>query len=212
MTRQRQPGSWVSQLGRKRTYAQGELLLQPGDAPACCWYIHSGRVVTAAAGEEPQILLLYEAGRLLLAQQALTGRTCDVLCRAATPVTAQQIPRAELLRAVQGGGQPALDVIEAAAAETEALTRRCTAQRSTDAACRVAGLLLDLADCYGTDSSGMLQLTERTTQQSLAELAGMHRVTVTRALQQLRQAGLLRCKGGYFYLLNRPALQALCQS
>ena len=40
----------------------------------------------------------------------------------------------------------------------------------------------------------------------------MHRVTVTRGLQQLRQAGLLRCKGGYFYLLNRPALQALCQS
>lgn len=212
MIRQRQPGSWVSQLGRKKSYTQGELLLQPGDVPSCCWYISSGRVVTSTLGEERQILLLYEAGHLLLAQQALTGRACDVFCRAATSVTTLQISRAELLRAVQGGGQPALDIIEAAAAENEALTRRCATRRSADAACRMARLLLDLADCYGTDSSGMLQLTERITQQSLAELAGMHRVTVSRALQQLQQAGLLRCKGGYFYLLNRPALQTLCQS
>jgi CRP/FNR family transcriptional regulator, cyclic AMP receptor protein len=62
----------------------------------------------------------------------------------------------------------------------------------TTGAQRLASLLLELADRYGSPADGKIDVAMPLSQEELASLAGASRATVTRALSNWRQRGFIR--------------------
>ena len=203
-------GSWLRQLGERIELKSGAVLATPDFIPTYCYYIRSGRIVSVVTTTDAQerMLLPYEPQQLILVQNVLTGRRCGVTYKAVTPVCLQRISYPELLRVMRGSFSVTLDVIEAITANSEAIIQKHLAQLEASAPMRVAGLLLDLAAAYGLDEDGMIQLSDRMTQQTLSELANLHRVTIARVLQQLRTCGLAYQQGGYYYISDLQGLTA----
>jgi CRP/FNR family transcriptional regulator len=74
---------------------------------------------------------------------------------------------------------------------------------------RLAGLLLDLADRFGVrDSEGVI-VDLRLTHRELAALIGATRETVSVAIVELRDAGLVRTDARRAVLLNVDALREI---
>jgi len=72
-------------------------------------------------------------------------------------------------------------------AESELRTRSVTS-----GAQRLAGLLLDLAERHGSGTNSEVRIALLLTQEELASLTGASRATVTRALSNWRQRGIIR--------------------
>jgi CRP-like cAMP-binding protein len=62
----------------------------------------------------------------------------------------------------------------------------------TSGAQRLAGLLLELADRHGSRTDREVRIAMLLTQEELASLTGASRATVTRALSNWRQRGIIR--------------------
>jgi CRP/FNR family cyclic AMP-dependent transcriptional regulator len=76
----------------------------------------------------------------------------------------------------------------------------------TDVPGRVAKALLQLAQDFGTQESGMLRVTHDLTQEEIAQLVGASRETVNKALADFAQRGWLRLEGKSVLILEPARL------
>ncbi len=76
----------------------------------------------------------------------------------------------------------------------------------TDVPGRVAKSLLQLAQRFGSQESGMLRVTHDLTQEELAQLVGASRETVNKALADFAQRGWLRLEGKSVLILEPERL------
>ena len=76
---------------------------------------------------------------------------------------------------------------------------------------RLARLLVELAGRYGTGVDGAIEIVLPLSQEELASLAGTSRTTVTRALRNWRQRGLIRTsqRQRHIIITNLPGLKQL---
>lgn len=73
---------------------------------------------------------------------------------------------------------------------------------------RVCKMLIYLAHQYGVKTEGGLMIDMRFTHQELASMVGASRVSVTKLLNDLIKAGLIRRKDGKFFIIDTAKLQA----
>jgi CRP-like cAMP-binding protein len=74
---------------------------------------------------------------------------------------------------------------------------------------RLASLLLSLAGVPDTRSGAAPPSVVRYTHQQIAEMIGSYRETVTKAIGELREAGMIRIEGDAIILSDLPQLQRL---
>ncbi|MEZ4547095.1 MAG: Crp/Fnr family transcriptional regulator [Thermodesulfobacteriota bacterium] len=74
---------------------------------------------------------------------------------------------------------------------------------------RLASLLLRLCDECGEQSSDGIVIKPGLSQEELADMAGMSRRTLSRALRSLRKMNLVDCGRRITIIKNKPALQKL---
>jgi len=181
-----------------RTFSDGQLIQQRGDAPKGFWLIDTGSVAVGQFlrdGEFRGVALLGPGDSWgELAMFAERPRVVDAVARTKCELrhiaadrfeaTLQQDPRAmrTLLGALSLQLQEVLDVVAGI--------------RRGSAPARVAGMLLTLAE--KSDDSAQIEIS----QQELGELLGLTRVTVNAALRDYEQQGLIRRHYGKIDLLD----------
>ena len=79
----------------------------------------------------------------------------------------------------------------------------------TSGAQRLAGLLLELADRHGSGTDREVRIAMVLTQEELASLTGASRATVTRALSNWRQRGIIRTGQRDITITDLPTLRKI---
>jgi CRP/FNR family transcriptional regulator len=190
-----------------RRVRRGAVLWRMGDAAREVMIVRSGVVWQHRAEGEAELSLGY-VGRGGVLGLRHGGIHRDVAV-AHEDTTLLVVPRAAFDRWLASYPQGVDAVICALDGDRERTERRLALICLHSARARLAGLLLDLADRFGVrDSEGVI-VDLRLTHRELAALIGATRETVSVAIVELRDAGLVRTDARRAVLLNVDALREI---
>ncbi|WP_432110066.1 Crp/Fnr family transcriptional regulator [Streptomyces sp. AA1529] len=190
---------------RPHTAAAGTALRRAGDPAAHLLLLLRGRVAAATTTRTGRVVRFGEwAAPCALDKVAvIDGAGHTATFTALTPCALRHLPRTRFLELVDGTAQVRTHVLRVLADDARRQQQRLIAAATLPAEARVAAWLLEQA---ATAPGTRVPLPGG--QQALADLLGVTRVTVNRALARLRRDGLVEIRGSVLVLLA-PELLAL---
>lgn len=70
---------------------------------------------------------------------------------------------------------------------------------------------LTFAERYGVDYDGKILIKEKLSQQMLANLLGVNRITMVRTIKELREMGLVEQVNGFYCIRDQQKIQAFME-
>ena len=203
------------QLERQITYATypaGYIFYAPEDYGDRLLILRRGRVRVYKLSPEGRALTL-----LVLQPKAIFGEMMlvdewvqDSFAEAMTECEVGALGRADLRRLLGVYPAVALRFMEVMSQRLRALERKLADVAFKSVPQRLAAVLLNLADLEPErPASDEPPAVVRYTHQQLAEMIGSYRETVTKAIGEFREAGLIRVEEDAIYLTDMARLQKL---
>ncbi len=188
--------------GKSRKFAKGELIQQHGDAGEGFWHIVSGAVQIGrySVGGELTLFAVLGPGESF-GELAFLGefpRLVDAI--AGNETTLIQIGEAELEAAIASDGRVARILLKGMAHMVQQAFDLIEAGRNLSTVARLAQALVGLCD------QGEGEFVVHITQQELADLVGVSRVSLGKALKILEMEKALMCRYGKIFVLDQAAL------
>lgn len=191
----------LRRAGRKMVFSAGQFVQQQGDGSDGFWMIEAGRVAICRFGAEGAVTVfaVLGPGDLFgeLAHFAGTPRQVDAI--AEEPAELVRVGAAQVDRLLAEEPHFGRALLSSLAHQLRLALDLIDRERSLTAEARIARLLLDMADREGSE----LALT----QQSLADRAGVSRVTAGQVLARLEQVGAVRRGYRRIAVANRAVLE-----
>ncbi|MGA5820531.1 Crp/Fnr family transcriptional regulator [Kitasatospora sp. NPDC094028] len=187
-------------------YPAGAALLQQHERSDHLLVIERGcvKVLVESGGGYRAILAIRGPGDLLGEQAGLDGGSRSATLHALTDVTALHIPLSRFGALKQADPAVAHALQQVLSGRLREADQQRAATGSAVARPRLAALLLELADRYGTRApTGEVRIALPLSQDDLAGLVLSSRRTVNRLLEEWREAGWLRT-GRLAIELHRP--------
>lgn len=198
-----------SNLGKPVSFAKGEIVAQAGRHPTHCYYVLEGRMMafeyTTTTGE--RYYNFNEAGSLVMEANILLERDTPVSFVAITDVKARAISREELLRALKEDDALALEIMTSLSYKFMAAMDQVREATQCNVAWKVCNLLLTFAERYGVSYDGKTLIKEKISQQMMANLLGVNRITMVRAIKELREMGLIEQVNGFYCIRDKERMQ-----
>ncbi|MET8139315.1 Crp/Fnr family transcriptional regulator [Sphaerisporangium sp. NPDC005288] len=189
-----------------RRHPAGETLRDTGDPATHLLLLLRGRVAATATARSGRVVRFGEwGGPCALDKVAvIDGRGHTATLTALTPCTVRSLPRDRFLALVDDAPSVRGHVLRVLAAHARHRQEQFATTATLSAEARLAAWLLDRAASAG--EGGIVTLPG--TRQVMADLLGVTRVTVSRALSRLRRDGLIGVHGRTVAILA-PELLAL---
>lgn len=198
-----------SNLGKPVSFAKGEIVAQAGRHPTHCYYVLEGRMMafeyTTTTGE--RYYNFNEAGSLVMEANILLERDTPVSFVAITDVKARATSREELLRALKEDDALALEIMTSLSYKFMAAMDQVREATQCNVAWKVCNLLLTFAERYGVPYDGKTLIKEKISQQMMANLLGVNRITMVRAIKELREMGLIEQVNGFYCIRDKERMQ-----
>jgi CRP/FNR family transcriptional regulator len=189
-----------------RTVGAGFLLFRSGDRCNGLYLVLDGRVRvfrTSPDGRE-QTLAVEGPGRPVAELPLVDGGEYPASAVTATPCRLMFLPRGEFEHAFRTDPAVATAVVHALGRRLRHLVQLVETVAFRDVAARLAMWLADHADRFGTLDGEQMILTLERTQDELATELGTARESVSRALKQLAEKGLIRSRKGNRLVVAHP--------
>ncbi len=191
-----------------RLESLGQLILVPkgheigkfDEIPDYCYLVKSGRIAcyeVSCAGEQ-RIYNIMLPGSMFLEECILYHSPCPVIFKAIEESQLVQIDRCDLVRAFKRDIDVVMDICESLAIKFLSAMEQLRLGPHQSAAWKLCKLLLIYGDQYGVPYKGKLLIKEKISQQMIADILGMNRVTVTRKLKELKNLGLIETVNGCY--------------
>jgi CRP-like cAMP-binding protein len=187
---------------------KGRSIYAPGDDAQVVWLVREGHVRLVLPGmvkgqgvRTVALALPWE----IFGDEALTQGHRRYGAVAGTRCLVNPLPAPSVLRALKTARLSLGAYLEGVERELHRLRHAQGGSRGPSAAQRLADVLLDLARRCGEPVGRGVRLSERLTHQTLADLAGAHRATVTTLLNDWLYDGILSAGGGGRLVLARPS-------
>ena len=148
-----------------------------------------------------------EAGSLVMEANILLERDTPVSFVAITDVKARAISREELLRALKEDDALALEIMTSLSYKFMAAMDQVREATQCNVAWKVCNLLLTFAERYGVPYDGKTLIKEKISQQMMANLLGVNRITMVRAIKELREMGLIEQVNGFYCIRDKERMQ-----
>src|SRR3984893_17867401 len=201
----------LSGLGRPAVYPPGAVMCVEGDPATHVFVLVDGWVKIVGVTSDGHELTLALRGR---------GDTVGEVAGETTgyrTATVQAVGAVHALIVAYEKFRSFLDANDGAdRAYRRMVTRRWNdaesmlrARSVTSGAQRLAGLLLELADRHGSGTDREVRIAMVLTQEELASLTGASRATVTRALSNWRQRGIIRTGQRDITITDLPTLRKI---
>lgn len=191
--------------GQLRTFAKGQLIQQRGDRAREFWFVKSGYVQIGRYGVDGQLTLFALLGPTeTFGELAFLGnfdRTVDAI--AGSDAKLFRIGQAEFQSLIDADASAARLLLQTMAHTVQHAFNLVEAGRSQSVPQRLALALLQLDGGQGINAD------IRITQQELADLVGVSRVSLGKALKQMEREGFLECGYNNIRVSNRAAIEAL---
>ncbi len=190
-----------------REVGEGFPLFRAGDPCGGLYLVLHGRVRiyrTAPDGRE-QTLAVEGPGRPVAELPLFDGGPYPASAVTVIPSRLAFLPRAEFTHAFRTEPEVAMAVVTALGARLRHLVQLIETVAFRDVAARLAMHLAEYAEQHGTVQGDVVVLELDRTQDQLATEIGTARESVSRALKQLRAAGLIRARSGHRLTVAPPA-------
>lgn len=177
---------WTASLAR--SYATGQVLRNAGDPATHLMLLLRGRVAATATTSAGRVIRFGEFGAPCALDKiaVIDGRGHTAAFTALTPCAVRNLPRDRFHALLEGVPSARRHVLRVLAEHVRRQQRQYAAVATLRTEARLAAWLLEqaaaAADC---------RVTLPGSQESLADLLGVTRVTVNRALTRLRRDGLI---------------------
>jgi len=191
-------------------YPRGHFIYSPDRPAEELHLLTAGQVALHLMSDESRALTLrvIEPGQLF-GQIALAGDGAyDTFAEALTPVSAYAIPRDEALAQIERDPALGLALLEDLGRHRQAISHLFDEVAFKSVPARLATLLLDMAQSQGSAQPSRLP---RRSHRQFAERINAYRETVTKVINQFRDARLLEIDRSFITLLNPRGLEELAQ-
>ncbi|MEU9048117.1 MULTISPECIES: Crp/Fnr family transcriptional regulator [unclassified Kitasatospora] len=177
---------WNTSFARR--YPAGDALRAAGDPASHLLLLLSGRVAATATTQAGRVIRFGEwsAPCALDKVAVIDARGHTATFTALTPCTVRALPRDHFLALIDGALSVRRHVLHILAGQARSRQEQFASTATLPAEARLAAWLLNEA---ASSADGHIALPG--SQQALADLLGVTRVTVNRALSRLRQEGLI---------------------
>lgn len=196
-------------MGPEISLPKNHLLQKAGNIPDSCYVLKKGRIACCeytADGRECYFNI-NEEGSLLFEAAIILERCLTLNYKAMTDCTLIKIPRQVLLDAVVSDPAVAIDLLSSVSEKFISVTEQIRESNYRSADWKVCNLLLTLADKYGVNYDGKVMISERISQQQLANTLRINRVTVNRSLTKLKDIGYIEQINGLICIRNPVKLR-----
>lgn len=196
-----------------RTYAEHTILFKEGELPNGVFVVLSGRVKMSITSSEGRMLVLgfFGPGSVIGLAANLLGRANGASAEAVETTDAIFVPRRELLREIQTNATAAWQIAQLVSENCVFLMGKLRAVDLSESAPQmVARCLLGLIANRPNHDGELEQL--HLSQETIAQMVGLSRETVSRQLSQLRRKGILDWKRTDFIIRDRRALERLADT
>lgn len=190
-----------------RTVGAGHLLFTAGEACRGLYIVAHGRVRiyrTSPEGKE-QVLHIEGAGRPVAELPLFDGGSYPASAMTIEETRLVFLPRADFEYLYRTHPDIAHAIIRALGARLRHLVQVTETLAFRDVAARLAMWLADRADESGKEGPRGVEITLRRTQEELSLELGTARESVSRAMKQLRQRGMIESLGRNRILIPDPA-------
>ena len=200
----------LKKLGKPMRVSKGEKLNRIDEIPGCCYVVESGRVICyeySFAGDR-RVYNIMEPSSILMEGFMLFDCPCPVQFEALDDCELIWIDKCDLKRAFKHDIDVVMDVCESLSGKFMSAMEQLRLGPHSSAEWRICKMLRICIDHYGEKQpDGSYLFNKRISQQMLADILAMNRVTVVRKLKELKELGLVDTVNGRFYVRDVVALE-----
>ncbi|WP_406369594.1 Crp/Fnr family transcriptional regulator [Streptomyces sp. NBC_00647] len=198
-------------LGTEVRFDAGAVLLREGDSHQHIYLLVSGftKVTATVENGETSLLAVRAAGDTVGEMAAMTGAPRSATVTACGPLTARVSRRDELRALLEDRPVISMALTGMVADRLRWANRRRLDFRGYPAKVRLARLLVELAESYGSFGAGGVEIGCRLTQPELATMVGAAETTIHKVLRELRADRLLETGYRSTIIRDLPRLERL---
>lgn len=185
----------LENMQQKLAYPEGVVLFLRGEEPRGVYCVCSGRIKLSTNSPDGRALVLGYVlpGNVLGIRAVLSDKTHDLTARTVEKSQLSFIDKNDFLGFLKRNGNVCLSLAETLSDELSELYEGYSNIALSSSYKRVASLLLRLCDSYGESSPKGIIINLKLSQEDMAEMAGMSRRTLSRAIQELKRKGVIEC-------------------
>jgi CRP/FNR family transcriptional regulator len=198
-----------------RLYSRGELIFSPGAERQSVYLLECGlvRIFRLSASGAETTFYYVSPGEVFGAESLLAGDSEENFAQALSPSRAWKVPRADFEEALGRDASVLREVARQLGRRLKLAENRLEDRVFRDVEARVARVLLELAERFGSSAeAGWMRLDLPVTQSDLATLVGTTRQSVNTSLRRLGAAGLLTREGRRVLRILPAALRGVANA
>lgn len=179
---------------RHESFTKGEIIIREGEHPIGFTVIQSGsaKAYRITGDGREQILYIFPTHDYFGARFLFTEEAVPYSVEALEETHVCILSKAQLMQLLSDYPQVALELIEAMAHRMRRLELIVQSMGGRNAEMRIASLLLEFVDTFGSETKGRYRVTLPLSREGLANYLGMARETLSRKLTQLEDDGVIR--------------------
>ena len=192
-------------------YPSGSVLFAEGQVPRGVYMLCKGRVklTMASPSGKTVIVRVVEAGELLGLHSAISGEAHEVTAETLQPCQVDFIRRDDFRKLLHEHGDASVNAMQQFSNYYRGACHQIRYLGLTPSATeKMASFLLESA-ARGQETPKGIRFNLSLTHEEIAQVVGVTRETVTRALTELRSRMLISTKGPSVLIRNKPALEAM---
>ncbi len=201
----------MEQAALTTTYPSGAVLFAESQMPKGVFVVRRGRVKLSVCGSDGRTLILrmVEAGGLLGAASAISGREYEATAETQEPSELSFLRQSDMLRLMRMNGEFALWVTQHLSQDYTGTCREIRDLMLSDSASeKLARLIVGWLDS-NTESKQPCQLKMALTHEEIGQMIGTSRETVSRLFAGFKKQHLIQQNGATLVIPNRMALESL---
>jgi CRP/FNR family cyclic AMP-dependent transcriptional regulator len=198
--------------GTRRSYRSGTTMFRESDRGGFVLAVRAGRVkvfIGAPSGREV-VLAIKVAGDLLGELSAIDGRPRSATAVAIEPVQAIVVTNEVFDEFIETHPRLAVRLLKTLATQLRDTSRWTAEHQDGDVPTRVARRVLYIAERFGEHRGAGVHISFALSQDDLASWVGASREATSRALAQLRAAGLVTTARLHIAVPELSALRSYC--
>ena len=203
----------LESLGASHAFRRHSLIYTPNQPAHTLYMLRAGQVSLqlTSAGGRALVIQVVEPGHIFGHSVLASDATYDTFAESLKPVRAVAVPRDGVFAALRERPALASALVDTLGQHQHNVSRRLDEVAFKSVPARLASVLLDMAES-SSESTPALSRVPRRTHQQLGEMINAYRETVTKVINQFREARLLDIDRSGITLLNLNRLRELAQS
>ncbi len=196
-------------MGTQIKLPKDTVFYKAGEIPDYCYLIKKGLVKTfeyTDSGDE-RIYSLVDEGSLLLELSALLRKPLPMSFATVTPSVVVRISAKTLMEEFYSRPEIMTEFLLSVNEKFVSILEQLRESTSQSAEWKVCNLLLVFAGRFGANYDGKVLIREKLSQQMMADLLRVSRITVVRAVKNLKEMGLVEQVNGYYCIRSIEKLQ-----